>query len=192
MDSHQTSSCRDFHDLPQQLRRHQRAGGVVGIVDADQLRSRHRQLPQLLQSRQVAVLRGEIQEFDLRTVAFRNGIKLLIGRHDADDPVTRLHQRIKHVVVCARRAVGRNHFLRFQRLIEPADALPEGRCAFDVSVGETTGGKPLPERDAVFSAQAEELIDRDGIHTGFGNVPACACFIGIHPFFHRKGSDLHF
>ena len=181
----------DFHNLPQQFRRHQCTGGIIGIVDADQLCPGHRQLPQLLQSRQVAVLRGEIQESDLRTVALGNGVKLLVGRHDADDPVTGLHQGIKHMVIGSRRTVGCDHFLRFQRLIEPADALPEGRCSLDVSVGETAGGKPLPKGTAVFSAQLEQLIDRDGIDTGFGNVAAGARFIGIHPFFHGKGSDLH-
>ena len=50
-------------------------------------------------------------------------IKLLIGRHDADDSVALRDDGAEHMVVRARRTVGGDDVLGFHGLIQAADAV---------------------------------------------------------------------
>ena len=181
----------NFHNLLQQFPAHQCAGGVIGVIDADDLGVRGGQLSQLLQIRQIAVFLCQMQQLHICAEGLGNGIKLLVGRHNADDPIARLHQRVKHMVVGPGRTVGGDNLLRTDGPIQLADALPQAQPPLDVAVGQAFGGKLMPEGSQIRAGEPGQFLHGNGVHAGFGDVVAGAHLIFIHPLFYLKGFDTH-
>ena len=181
----------DGDDLLQQGRGHQRAGGVIGVVDADHLRVRRHQRLQLGQVGEVVVLLLQVHDGHLRADGLRNGVELLVGGHNADHPVSGGDEGAEHMVVGARRAVGGHHLMGLHSLVELADALAQGVAAHDVAVGQALGAEVGQKGLLIHAGQGEELVRGNGVHAGLRDVEASAHFIFIHPFFHGKGLDVH-
>ena len=181
----------DFHDAAQQLLTHERARGVIGVIDADELCPRHTQGAQLVEIGQITPLFFQVHHVQVCTEALGNGGELLIARHDGDDAVARLHQGVEDMVVGPGCAVGGDDLVGLERLVQPADPLAQGRGALDVAVGEAAGGKAAPEGVLVFPGEGEEFVCGHGVDTGLGDVEARALLIGVHPFLYGKGFDFH-
>ena len=125
----------DGDDLLQHLLGHEGAGGVVGVVQADELDASPGQLLQTGQVGQKAVVRGQGKQLHLGPQGVGDGVQLLIGGQDGDDLVTRLHQGAEQVVVGSGGAVGGDHLLRAQIPVQLADPLQKGGLAEDVPIG---------------------------------------------------------
>ena len=181
----------DSDDLLQHLLGHEGPGGVVGVVQADELDAA---LGQLLQSGQVgqkAGVRGQGEQLHLGPQGVGDGVQLLIGGQNGDDLVTRLHQGAEQVVVGSGSAVGGDHLLRAQVPVQAADPLQEGGLTEDVPIGQPPGAQGGEESLLVLAGELEQLVQRDGVHTGLGDIVPGAHLILIHPFFYQKGFDFH-
>ena len=181
----------DGDDLLQHLLGHEGPGGVVGVVQADELDPFLGQLLQAGQVGQKAVVRGQGEQFHLGPQGVGDGVQLLIGGQDGDDLVPRLHQGAEQVVVGSGGAVGGGHLLRAQVPVQPADPLQKGGLAEDVPVGQPPGAQGGEKGLLVLAGELEQLVQGDGVHTGLGDVVPGPHLILIHPFFYQKGFDLH-
>ena len=125
------------------------------------------------------------------SVGLGDGGQLLIAGHDADHPVSRLHQGVEHMVVGAGGAVGGHQFLRADRAVQLAHALPEGRGALDIAIGQAPGAEGAEKVLPLHAAQLEQRVQGHGIHAGLGDVEARVIFVLVHPLLHGKGLDVH-
>ena len=178
-------------DLLQQFLRHEGPGGVVGVVEADDLHASLRQPGELLGVGQIAALPGQMQQLHLGPQRGGDGIELLIGGQDGDHLVPGLHQGVEQVVVGPRRPVGGDHLLGLHIPVQPADALLEGGQAEDVPVGEPPGAQLLQEGPLVLSGEGEQLVQRHRVHTGLGDVVFGPHLVFVHPLFYQKRFDVH-
>ena len=181
----------DFHNLPQKRLGHQRARGIVGVVDADQLCVHIHQRPQLRQIRQVSVFLPQVHEPHVCADCLRDGIHLLIRRHNAYNAVSGRDERAEYMVIRACRAVRRNNFRRGQALIQPTHALAQRLASDDIAVGQPARAEVLQKRLPVFAAKREQLVQTHRVHARLGDIVPRAVFIGVHPFFYCKGLDVH-
>ena len=181
----------DFNYLFQKLPAHERAGGVIGVVDADHLRVRGDKGAQLVKVDNVAVLLLEVHDGKVSADGLGDRIKLLIGRHDADDSVALRDEGAEHMVVRARRAVSGDDVLGLHGLIQAADAVEEIRAAVYIAVGQAPRTELAQEGFLILPGQLEQLVERHGVNAGLGDVVLCADLVLVHPFLYRKGLDLH-
>ena len=77
-----------------------------------------------------------MQKLEIGAEGLRDGVQLLIGRHNADNAVARLNERVENVVVCARSAVSGDYLLGLESLVKLANAVFKLRRAFDIAVGQ--------------------------------------------------------
>ena len=181
----------DPDDLLQKLPAHERAGGVIGVVDADHLRVRGDKGAQLVKVDKVAVLLLKVHDGKVSADGLGDRIKLLIGRHDADDAVALGDEGAEHMVVRARRAVGGDDVLGLHGLIQAADAVEEIRAAVYIAVGQAPRAELAQEGFLILPGQLEQLVERHRVNAGLGDVVLCADLVLVHPFLYRKGLDLH-
>ena len=132
-----------------------------------------------------------MEQAHVRPEGLGDGVELLVGGHDADHPVPGFQQGVEDVVVSPRRPVGGDDVLRGKGFVEPAHPLPEGGRALNGPVGQAAGAELPQERVPVLPGEGEQLIQGNGIHTGFGDVEPRPLLPGVHPFLHGEGFDLH-
>ena len=102
------------NNLLQQFLGHECAGGIVGVVDADQFCAWGSQAAQFVQIRQIMLLLLQVHNGHVCPDGFGNGIQLLIGGHNADHPISGGNQGAEHVMIGTGCTVGRYNLLRRQ------------------------------------------------------------------------------
>ncbi len=136
---------------------------IIGVIYADHLRSRNGERLELIKIGQEPVALAQMKKLKIRAEGFGYGVQLLIGRHDADNAVAGVDERVENVVVCARRAVGRDDLVRLQSLIQLADAAFELRKTFNMSVGQALCGKAVKKCGLIHTRYIKKLVRRSSI-----------------------------
>ena len=181
----------DIHDRFDLFAREQGAGGVVGVVDADDFGVVGHQRGEFFGVDMVVRVFFQMEDVDGGAAHFGNRIELLVGGHDRHHVVARTAQGGKHQVVGAGRAVSGDDVAGLDGFVEVADAFEEGRVAFDVAVGEPTLGKVVHELGAVAAADLEELVERERVGAGLGDVVGAFGFPFVHPLLDGEVLDVH-
>ena len=90
---HQVSAAfpGDFHDFLKKGFIHQCTGRVVRVIETDHLGSLDGKTSEFIKVRQVVLIFFQMHDFDICAKRCRNGIQLLVGRHDGNDAVARFH-----------------------------------------------------------------------------------------------------
>ena len=183
--------ARDLHDLFEHIAAHERAGRIVGVVDADHFCPRHGERAQRVEIGEIPVFAAQGENLYLCAERFGDGVELLVRRQNADDAITRRYERAEHMVVRARRAVRCDDVFGLDRFIKRADALPERGRAFNVAVGQPARGEILQKGGLVLAGQREQLVERHGIDARLRDVVSRADLPFVHPFLYGKRLDVH-
>ncbi len=182
--------ARDVDDRGQPRLVEQRAGGVVRVDDGDHLRPAGGS-PQLVDVRQPALLLAEAHRTDVRTEALRDRGVLLVGGHDRHDHVAGLDQRLVREGVGADGAVRDEHVLGLRRRVQPRDRDPQPARALDRPVVEAHGGEPADQGGHVHPGELQQLLDRDRVHAGLGQVVPAPGLPPVHPDLDAEVADAH-
>ena len=181
----------DGNNLLEQGLRHEGPGGVVGVVEADELHAPLRQPGELFRVGQVFALPGQMQQLHLGPQRGGDGVELLIGGQDGDHLVPGLHQGVEQVVVGPRRSVGGDHLLGLHVPVQPADPLLEGGQSEDVPIGEPPGAQLLQKGPLVLAGEGEQLVQGHRVHAGLGDIIFGPHLVLVHPLFYQKRFDVH-
>ncbi len=115
---------------------------------------------------------------------------LLIGRHDGNDPIARLHQRCIDQRIGPDRAMGDKHLVRAAVFIEPGDRLPQPRRALDRAIGQLHRQEIVEHRIRP-SGQRQQLGHRQRFHACLGEIVAAVVFMPVHPYLDAERLDPH-
>ena len=183
--------ARHLHDGPQRLAVEQGTRGVVGIVDADDLRLRRTQGVQGLHVHVVAVLLFQMQHVHRSAAHLGDGVELLVGGHDRHHVVARVHQRREHECVGAGGPVGGDDVLGRHGAVELGDARKQVGATLDVAVGEAARREGVQKRLLVAAGQLEELVEGQRVHARLGDVVGALRLPEVHPLLDFEILDLH-
>ncbi len=183
----------DFHQLPEEGLLHHRAGGVVGVIDIDELHPApggSHQAPQLLRVREPSCFLPQPQDVHLGPDGFRDGVVLLVGGQHRNHLVPWLHQSEHGEGVGPDGPVGDGNLLRGNALVQSGNGLAQPGAAFNIPIGEAGSGQLL-QHSLPPAGKVQQLPHAQGLDAGFRQVILAMVFVGVHPNFHAEVSNLH-
>jgi len=169
---------------------HQRAGGIAGIGQRNQLGVGSEQGFERIEIGQKPVFFAQVQRGDLGPLAFGNGVMLLVARADRHDVIARMDQRFIDQRVGPDRAMGGDDVVLCLARVKRGDGVAQAGGALDGAVGHGAGHQ-LRQGVIIAPRKLGQLGERDGGHAGFGKVQRAVVFIGVHPHLDAELADFH-
>ena len=186
-----TGLAGDLDDPGQVRLVEQRPGRVARVHEVDDLDATRGQPAQLIEVRQPAVVLAQAQLANLGAEARGDGRVLLVGGHERDDDVTRLHQGLVRQRVRADRAVGDENVTRRRRLVERCDRTTQPLRTLDRAVAEPHRDELRQEGRPVQAGDRQQLLHRHRVHAGLGQVVAAAGLPAVHPDLDAEVTNAH-
>ena len=96
-----------------------------------------------------------MKDLNICSIGFRDGIKLLICRHDAHYTITGRDQRIEYMMVCSGCPMGRHNIFNVQRFIKAADTFTEFWQTLNIAIAQTACAQTIQKFRLIFPCQLE-------------------------------------